>query len=223
MLSKFNLFPAGSAQMSHSQHRQGRGIHVHDEHVFAHAAMSFFFSPFHACTANTDSNISNMGKDEQTRLHDNRLWRDSILHPASHSAAETRWSCSAVPRAQAPAWRCFTPSHVLEEERYERRASRRPDGHLSAAIHQEISALDCAFKKKKGGERWGGTHLLQDFQTHDSQMLCEKNKLAALPFLLNRDETDWYPTFMAAPLPVLEKQQRRVCFSELFPSDISLE
>lgn len=39
---------------------------------------------------------------------------------------------------------------MLEEERYERRASRRPDGHLSASIHQEISALDCAFKKKGG-------------------------------------------------------------------------
>lgn len=97
-----------------------------------------------------------------------------------------------------------------------------PGDQMGTCQHPYIkrSVLWIVHLKKKGG---GGTHLLQDFQTHDSQMLCEKNKLAALPFLRNRNETDWYPTFMAAPLSILEKQQRRVCFSELFPSDMSLE
>jgi len=37
--------------------------------------------------------------------------------------------------------------------KHERWASRGPDGHLSAAIHQGIVALGCAIKKKKRGKK----------------------------------------------------------------------
>lgn len=125
---------------------------MHDERTQAFAAVRSLFSPFPVRSGDAGSDVSDTGEDKQSRLRGDHLWGDAVLHPSrvpSGCRHPAEPLCCARSTRASLTLLLHPISHTRERRGRKDGLPGGADGHLSAAICQEISALDCALTKKK--------------------------------------------------------------------------
>lgn len=114
--------------------------------------MRSLFSPFPVRSGDAGSDVSDTGEDKQSRLRGDHLWGDAVLHPSrvpSGCRHPAEPLCCARSTRASLTLLLHPISHTRERRGRKDGLPGGADGHLSAAICQEISALDCALTKKK--------------------------------------------------------------------------